>query len=251
MTAVAEALKKTTSYKPRSPEVIKGELAKIQERRKRMFHVETELATALSAHETELQAELSSHGIFKGGETLDVLDPAVLRWRHRRAIGGLPVPQLALISMVQYPSSSMLFKIDENGARSLNSASSTLGGYYGDVTGAFRRRDSVRSESLSWTFHGVIPEKTRDLIYNERGRFEDIYLLAEAPLETWVHVQNRKTRRELAKERWDRLAALDPIVLGFGAKKLWVIDVFDPTPVEQYLLSEFTTKQIGIGSKNV
>lgn len=77
--------------------------------------------------------------------------------------------------------------------------------------------------------------------------FPAVYLLADAPTEAWRFkstvetIADRRSRRAAARaerrERW-----LDPLVLGYGNKKLWVLGAFDATAIEEYIQAEFVSK---------
>lgn len=245
-TAVEEALATTTTVPLRHKSAIEAEHKRVCAEQATLLPVERQYSVALDKRKAELAEELAIVTTFPDSkETLPLLSQDVLDWRHPRGIMGVPVPRLALISLTG-ATSSMQFKSDEYKKREVNVAP-VFGRRYGDVLEQLCRLDRVRSESLTWTFKGVIPTDTRAKIRAHRGQFEDTLLLAEAPLATWTHERNRETfterrRRVLAemRERW----ALDPIVCGLAGGRLWVIDVFDPSPIEEYILSEFTTKAL-------
>jgi hypothetical protein len=81
---------------------------------------------------------------------------------------------------------------------------------------------------LNATFSGVIPLETKEKIREaQRSQaFEDIRVLAEA---------------DWSLERYANPYYADPIVVGLVEGQMWVIDVFDPTPLEEYIAKEFTT----------
>lgn len=73
--------------------------------------------------------------------------------------------------------------------------------------------------SLSFQFNGVIPDETRQKIKAARQYFGSIYIIAEA--KEWA--LNREIIMPVGK---------DPLVVGYADGKLWLIDDFATTPVE-------------------
>lgn len=241
-TAVERALELTTTVKPREKAAIEHELGKVNKEKGNLLHVEQEARQALDAHATALRDELTVLTTFGRAEPLPMLSQEVLTWRHGHWLRGIPVPQLALISLMATPQPSMQFHCNEYKVRKLSS-SAHFSYLYRDVMERMGGSDRTREESLTWHFKGVIPASTKVKIRQARSQFTDIYLLAEAPLHTWTHKRNQESRVARARRRIAEMN-LDPIVLGYAANRLWVIDVFDPTPTETYILNEFTTKAL-------
>ena len=86
------------------------------------------------------------------------------------------------------------------------------------------------SVTLSYAYSGVIPTDMREVIQREKtvDRFEHLALVCE--------VGHWETQWEEAPPH----VYLDPILVGCRAGALWILGAFDPTPVEQYLLDEFS-----------
>lgn len=242
-TAVERALELTSTVKPREKAAVEHELAKVNREKSNLLHVEQEARQALEAHATALQDELTVLTTFGRADPLPMLAQEVLTWRHGKYLRGVPVPQLALISLVASPQPSMEFHANEYGERKLASTHH-FSHLYRDVFDEMKKSDRTREEWLTWRFRGVIPASTKVKIRQARSQFTDVYLLAEAPLHTWTHRRNQESRAARARRRMAEIAAYDPIVLGYAANRLWVIDVFDPTPTETYILNEFTTKAL-------
>lgn len=84
------------------------------------------------------------------------------------------------------------------------------------------------SANCTASFRGVIPEKVRENIRVATGTFgNDIFILTAAPqwqLNTDVEIKPR-----------------DPLVIGIKGSKAYLVDVFDLTPLEEYLRREFTS----------
>lgn len=241
-TAVERALELTSTVKPREKAAIEHELAKVNKEKGGLLHVEQEARQALDTHASALQDELTVLSTFGRAEPLPMLSTEVLTWRHNKWLRGVPVPQLALISLFANPQPSMRFHCNEYKIRKVES-STHFSHLYRDVLDAMGVNDRTREETLTWRFKGVIPASTKLKIRQARSQFSDVYLLAEAPLHTWEHRRNQESRRARMARRLGEIK-LDPIVLGFAASRLWVIDVFDPTPTEAYILNEFTTKAL-------
>lgn len=93
------------------------------------------------------------------------------------------------------------------------------------------------SAQIQFTFSGVIPDETRVKIADALATFgREMYMLVDAPVESWKLSTERKERPRLD---------LDPLVVGFRHDRLFLIDSFDPTPIEKYIEMEFTaTKQL-------
>lgn len=109
------------------------------------------------------------------------------------------------------------------------------------------RRDSRRS--FSFTFEGVIPMSVRESIVKAQKslRFEGLYMLVEAPEKAWKVESVKGISRAQAAREYLASIELDPLVLGYAQEALWVIDKFDLTTLEQYVLDEFSQKALTSG----
>lgn len=92
---------------------------------------------------------------------------------------------------------------------------------------------NVRAVEISYKYEGVIPAHVREIIQTEQrgARFRQLALVCE--VDSWKITKTVMPPRQF----------LDPILVGEKAGALWVLASFDPTPVEQYLLNEFSTKE--------
>lgn len=90
-----------------------------------------------------------------------------------------------------------------------------------------------RSVTLTYRYSGVIPTDVREIIQREQlaQRFNNLALVCDVP--AWTVKSVPEPPREL----------LDPILVGVRANTLWVLAAFDPTPVETYMVDEFTAKE--------
>ena len=94
----------------------------------------------------------------------------------------------------------------------------------------------------SFEFEGMVPDSTRIKIGEaiKSRHFDNIFLLVETPDKAWRFTRTKGiTRRQAVREAMANLS-IDPIVVGFAHDALWVIDKFDLTDVEQYVLDEFS-----------
>lgn len=178
----------------------------------------------------------------RDGSKLSHLDLEVLRWRHPRVRRGeVPRPQVALIETSH---AAVRFRAVRGSFDEVKVTptyqNATLDFCYLDVNEALVRktrqtRRMVREANLAFQFEGVIPAASRAVIQQARTVFPAVFLLVDSPHESWSYTTMRETIRQ-------RMARLDPLILGFGAEKLWVLDAFDATAVEQYIQAEFTSK---------
>lgn len=159
-----------------------------------------------------------------------ILDQSVLRWRH----GGLvkrciPVPVLAMID--PFNSDTMTL-----GDRDHYSMRGVITHNYQDVQdGCTTRARKIEGRCrISFTWKGVLPNEIRDLIHQERSSYDRIHLLVNSPKDQWKYQQELNPRPR----------HIDPLVLGEIKGQLVLLGQFDPTPLEQYVSSEFTARQL-------
>ncbi len=99
--------------------------------------------------------------------------------------------------------------------------------YYKDVVSYMQDRVRRKSwSSLTWEskFVGIIPDDTKAKIKAARADFADktIYLLAEAD---W-------------SEKYIEAPKVDPLVVGIKDGRMYLIDHFDLTTLEKYVMME-------------
>jgi hypothetical protein len=164
----------------------------------------------------------------------------VLGWRWPSGL-----PKVAPLSL-GLPGFNITARNDEWGARSV-SLSPTLpekmAAMYADVMKAAESR-CVRAESMwscTYTFDGMIPMHARKaaVAAQESKRYEQLFMLVETPEKAWKIEKKRglffgRTRKFLAS------VAADPIIVGWAAEAMWVIEKFDLTTLEQYIADEFS-----------
>ena len=85
--------------------------------------------------------------------------------------------------------------------------------------------------ALTYRYPGIVPEEIKVLIREEedKKRFDRLAFVCD--VDHWQVNVTQAPRREF----------LDPILVGEKAGTLWVIASFDPTPLEKYVSSEFTS----------
>lgn len=203
-----------------------------------MLHgIEQQAKEAISAKVTELTKELSLGRAYQrfAGEKKR-LSPEVLGWRKSKSeyLNGIRIPTPAVA----------LFSLDADFVRIENTrfgnADFTPGipwsfrEYYKDVLDCLALisanfgQFSSMSVRMMARFSGVIPMETKEKIREARDSksFSEIRLLAEA---------------DWAIDAYPDPRYADPIVVGMVNDEMWVIDVFDPTPLEDYIAKEFTS----------
>lgn len=105
--------------------------------------------------------------------------------------------------------------------------------HYREILGLLGRKhcsDKRGVITLTYSYHGVIPSEIRNIIQTEKEsrRFESLAFVCD--VDRWqVGV------KEIPRVYYD------PILVGLKAGALWVLATFDPTPVESYIASEFTS----------
>jgi hypothetical protein len=87
----------------------------------------------------------------------------------------------------------------------------------------------LESISLNSSFHGIIPEENRRRIESAQEMFEsDIYLVAERTPDDWTI------------NRHQRKITVDPIAIGILDDECYIVDHFDTSHLERYVMKEWT-----------
>ncbi len=92
-----------------------------------------------------------------------------------------------------------------------------------------KKYKKIGAVSIKSSFHGLIPEDSRQKIKQAQNYFDNIYFVAETKPEEWTvseHIIPRFLR--------------DPLIVGVFDKNCFLIDKFETTPVEDYVSKEFT-----------
>lgn len=217
------------------------ELEGLIEARKTLLPVEAGATFRLTAKIDEMRTELRRSSY---AEPQLPLDPLGWRWKN-----GLP--KLVLLAVGSGPVFSIHASRGRFGtAHEITALPSLLARQYDDVcklaVSHCVRRES--SKTFSFTFDGVIPMPVRRRMSEAMAsrRFENLYLLVEAPEKAWVVEQVKGISRRQEAQEW--ASQIDPLVLGWAEQSLWVIDKFDLTTLEEYVVDEFTQKALPSGS---
>jgi hypothetical protein len=212
------------------------EISRLSQEQKRLYGIEAHASQAIGQKLHTLQNErrvVRAYNKFRGNKRK--LSSEVLTWRKSEPLyssNGIAVPQpeLALFGLGQ---DHITLNSQWSGHGEWNPTLPVgLTELYKDV---YERLGSLNSRlgysithSLLAAFSGVIPAETKEKIRDATADqvFSDIRLLAETEWSLDVHPNPRYA---------------DPIVVGLVNCEMWVIDVFDPTPLEDYIAREFTS----------
>lgn len=216
--------------------------ATLRERLRCLLPVEAAAAGALTAEIRRLEREAEA-AAFHAEHSLPRLSLEPLGWTQHRRVRGwskadVTVPTLALLPLTD-EQVSFSTGSDEYG----RTAREFSDHYPQPVRDAYQplidvlRADAaamkVRGATITWKFHGIIPNDARAAIATEveLRRFECVYLLAETTPEDWTITWG---------SRLPAPRLLDPLIVGWARNALWLITEFDPTPLEHYLSLEWT-----------
>lgn len=243
MTAVLEALEHVSDVQKTDLSEIEAEAVELKRRSEVLMPVEAAAGELIHTRMLELQEE-STRAVIADKTGFKILSKEVLTWRQDYTYRPkekfrqvtLRIPRLALIGTEW--NSPMLSIATSNGRYSGGTVQwlpVELQPYYANVSNELQwlQQRIKREPVLSFSYTGVIPDETREKI-QEASKIpsfrSNIYLLCDAPAEQW-----KLDTTPIPQPP-------DPIVVGFAGGSLWVIDVFDPTPIEQYVSLEFSTQ---------
>lgn len=205
------------------------EISRLSRESRTLLGIEAHAAAALNAKINELLREQRVAKAFEKFDSQKLrLSNEVLTWRKAEsahvADHTIPLPEVALFSLDQ-----SIVQITSSWPRIgevTPSLPPSLTQLYEDVWSSLNVgiRHTVR---LIAAFSGVIPLETKTKIREAQKSkiFSDIRVLAEA---------------EWAVDVVPAPFYADPIVVGLVEDEMWVIDIFDPTPLEDYIAREFT-----------
>lgn len=163
-----------------------------------------------------------------------------LKWRHKNGL-----PKLVLMSL-NFPSISFIGSYSHGQEHETMNVEypARVRECYNDVFSLAKSYCWRNGAKMQYTFHfdGMIPDSARVSIAEaiKSGKFDSIWLLVESPEEAWETRRTKPiTRRQVLKEKIASIE-LDPVVIGEAHGALYVIDRFDLTTVEQYVVDEFS-----------
>lgn len=230
-------------------------LARLEALDQTLFGAEAEAKQALAVEITEIRSRLARQS-FASKTNYPRIPLEVLAWRHKAytypenyffSLLCARAPKLALVSLHE---PTITFTADNRSRLSTNPwLPDPIRNVYAPLGESLAKVVSIdgRDVELTFTFKGMIPSSTRAKIeaaapdfpagidrYNYPRELSGIYLLVESTPDQW---RIRHSGRAWSNLR-DVLA--DPLVVGYRDNALWLIDSFDPTPLETYIATEFS-----------
>lgn len=219
----------------------KQEIDRLKAEKRKRLPLETEVIKGISQRIEKLDEQLFNIIMADSGYP-EQFSYQPLGWRY--AQGSENKKGLPAFLVLDVNSETSVFSIEgatDNG----NQASppkvspelpSTIAYYFSDlderlVTRSLISGRIVATLTISGSFTGVVPEKQLDVIEKAKstGLFENIFLICQ--VEEWSLTSTPTP-----------IPLLDPLIVGFARGKLWLIDKFDPTSLEQYAAEQFAWK---------
>lgn len=232
------ALGKEVPYRPK--EEIKAELTAITSARESLYSVELHEAQKLDAQAHKLRRDMQFAGTTYKRLSLEPLKWA--RWQEAPifAIYSLYEPTMSIC----HPES---WEVRNTGASWMNvKLPQPIRDIY--YKHAVNLRRDIRFTS---TFQGIIPKSVKEGIEVAKPMFTldggssktNIFLIGEGQ---WV-------RNQMEPEP---LRRFDPLVVGWDGEELWLINHFNLTPLERYVIEEFPalpagTEQMALPAKSI
>jgi hypothetical protein len=216
-------------------EAVNCEVGRLNREVRMMFGIEADAVMAINQKLRDLQRmQLKHRAHQRFADVKHKIDLEVLTWRKPEPLhygkSVIPQPEVGLFGLTQpWLRLSSTFNGTANWTPKLSPHISKM---YGDVASALSELDNSTthhmSHHISASFSGVVPTETRQKIFAAQTSkaFTDVRILAET---SWT------------LEATPVPFYADPIVVGLVDDEMWVIDIFDPTPLEDYIAREFTT----------
>ena len=220
---------------------LKKELDRLTIEKRRRLSIETEVVKEIGERINKLEEKLFHIRMAEAGYP-EQFSYKPLGWRYSK--GGDNKKGLPVFLVLDVDAETSVFSIS-GGIDSINGASlptvspelpPTMAFYYSDLDERLVSRSLisgriVATHTISGSFTGVVPEKQLEEIKKAKatGLFENIYLICQ--VDEWSLSSTPIP-----------IPLLDPLVIGFAHAKLWFIDMFDPTPLEQYTAEQFGWK---------
>lgn len=259
-TVIERALAKTTvlTTDPGERKKLEAERKRLTSLKEGLLPVESGAREALERDIAATDRALYALATAEAVENLPMLDPVVFTWTKsqlsNRKIGGvmkttMNVPALALVFIDE---ENMKLSVERDQDTYINDAPAWRreSPIPGSVDGAYRgilRKLAPEVPNhhtrmhLTYSYHGVVPQEIRATIAEEYEtvesygrtqtklrRFDSLAFVCE--VDRWEIRNQELPRRDL-----------DPILVGVKGGSLWVIASFDPTTLESYIASEFTS----------
>lgn len=254
-TTIERALAAATTLKREEGDTVElnAELLRLDTARSRLLPFEATARAELTERIENVQTTLKMIRVAESLDNLPRLDPVVFSWTKpqkspRRTWYGaasMDVPALAYIPIDKTELRLTIENdgdvwINERGHRGPNGVPNPVAEQYATVMRGLRGHYNGWKMTLSYSYPGVVPEGIREIIATEYEpipydtsrkrlrRFDDLAFVCE--VDSWkVDIEQRP--------RFN----LDPILVGVKNDDCWVLGSFDPTTLESYIASEFTT----------
>lgn len=220
---------------------LKKEVDRLTIEKRRRLSIETEVVKELGERITKLEEKLIHIRMAEAGYP-EQFSYKPLGWRYAK--GGDNKKGLPVFLVLDVDADTSVFSIaggtDNVNVPSLPKVSPelppTMSFYYSDLDERLVSRSLisgriVATHTISGSYTGVVPKKQLEEIEKAKatGLFENIFLICQ--VDEWS-LSSTPTPIPLR----------DPLVIGFAHAKLWFIDMFDPTPLEQYTAEQFGWK---------
>ena len=220
---------------------LKKEVDRLKTEKRRRLPIETDLLKDISERIEKLDEKLFHFNMADAGYP-EQFSFQPLGWRYTQ--GGENKKGLPVFMVLDVNSESSVFSIegvtDGVNEASLPKVSPELPPrivyYYSDlderlITRSLLSGRIVATLTISGSFTGVVPEKQLGVIEKAKstGLFENIFLICQ--VDEWSLTSTPTP-----------IPLLDPLIVGFARGKLWLIDKFDPTSLEQYAAEQFGWK---------
>lgn len=210
----------------------------LEKRLQNLLPIEEHTVATITAEISTISQKISRQQVHEAG--FPELDPVILSWRHDQKMQlpgwGRDRNSAWIEKLVDVPVPKLAVFTTETATMTIDQYSvfpRLIGHHWHDVQkelAPIRHPYSVgRSEfSLQTRFTGVIPDRIRDLLVAGVAPFrpDELALIADAPFENWQTVEVQRT---------------DPLVVGVKDGRMFLIDRFDPTPIERYIADEFAS----------
>jgi hypothetical protein len=223
-------------------ESLTTELEQLQQAQKALLPVEDAALMELEAKIAAIQTKVDYGKAAEALQGLSLLDTSVFSWTKLQKTDGSSGPrrkelELPVFAFIPIAQSEFVATLSWTGLTTYGyslplGVRSAYDRIFNAVANKYLSFDGYGELRLSYRYLGVIPDDVREIIRKEQvtPRFERLALVCET--DQWQTSWTKAPPPEL----------FDPILVGERAGVLWVLAAFDPTPVEQYLLNEFTTK---------
>ncbi len=218
----------------------KKEIDRLEAEKRKRLPLETEVLKEIDQRIEKLDGQLFNIVVADAGYP-EQFSYQPLGWRYSQ--GNENKKGLPAFMVLDVNSETSVFSIE--GTAEAGTASSpkvspelppVIAHYYSDLDERLVTRSLITGRiaatlTISGSFTGVVPEKQLESIEKAKSTvlFENIFLICQ--VEEWSLTSTPTP-----------IPLLDPLIVGFAQGKLWLIDKFDPTSLEQYAAEQFAWK---------